>query len=153
MATLVHRIKINLLEREYGGRERSHYTETLLTVFSAPHEKFDLRRKSMLDRKESKMLSTRRKSTGLLAGIVSVAMLSVGFAATGALSASADGGPSPQSAGNKQFAVSIWHRHTASRNFRYFGYAAPGSVPIPDNSVPDDGCDLPSTGCRNYLAN
>ena len=107
----------------------------------------------MLDRKESKMLSTRRKSTGLLAGIVSVAMLSVGFAATGALSASADGGPTPQSAGNKQFAVSIWHQHTASRNSRYFGYAAPGSVLIPGNSVPDDSCDLPSTGCPNYLAN
>ena len=76
-------------------------------MFSAPHEKFDLRRKSMLDRKESKMLSTRRKSTELLAGIVSVAMLSVGIAATGALSASADGGPTAQSAGNKQFAVSI----------------------------------------------
>ena len=107
----------------------------------------------MLNRKESKMLSTQRKSTGLLGGIVSVAMLSVGFAATGPLSASADGGPAPQSAGNKRFAVSIWHRHTASRNSRYFGYAAPGSVLIPGNSVPDDGCDLPSTGCPNYLAN
>ena len=106
----------------------------------------------MLDRKETKMLSTQRKSTGPLAGIVSVAMPVV-FAATGALSASADGGQTPQSAGNKQFAVSIWHRHTASRNFRYFGYAAPGSVLIPDNSVPDDGCDLPSTGCPYYLAN
>jgi len=57
----------------------------------------------MLNRKESKMLSVQRKSAGLLARIVSVVMLSVGFAATGALSASADRGPAPQSAANKQF--------------------------------------------------
>ena len=107
----------------------------------------------MLNRKESKMLSMQRKSAGLLASIVSVAMLSVGFAATGALSASADDGPAPQSAVNKQFAVSTWHRHTASRNPRYFGYAAPGLVFVPGKSVPDDGCDLPSTGCPNYLSN
>jgi hypothetical protein len=107
----------------------------------------------MLNRKESKMLSVQRKSAGLLACIASVAMLSVSFAATGAPSASADGGPAPQSAANKQFTVSTWHRRTASRNSRYFGHAAPGSVLIPGKSVTDDGCDLPSTGCPNDLAN
>jgi hypothetical protein len=107
----------------------------------------------MLNRKETKMLSMRRKSAGLLARIVSVAMLSVCFAATGALYASADGGPALRSAANKQFAGSTWHRHTVSRNPRYFGYAAPGSVRIPGKNVTDDGCDLPSTGCPNYLAN
>ena len=43
----------------------------------------------MLNRKESKILIMQRKSAGLLA-VVSVAMLSVGFAGTGALSASAN---------------------------------------------------------------
>jgi hypothetical protein len=107
----------------------------------------------MLNRKESKILSIQCKTVARLARLVSVAALSVGLAATGALSASADGGPDPQSAANKQFAVSTWHRHTASRNPRYFGYAAPGSVLIPSKSVTDDGCDLPSTGCSNYLSN
>jgi len=106
----------------------------------------------MLNRKESKMLSMQRKSARL-ASIVSVAMLSVGFVATGALSASPDGGPAPEYATNKQFAVSTLHRHTAKRNPRYFGYAAPGLVFVPGRSVPDDGCDLPSTGCPNYIAN
>ena len=101
----------------------------------------------MLNRKESKMF-VQPKSAGILARVVSGAMLSVGFAATGALSTSADRGPVSQSAANKQF-VSTWHRHpVASRHLRYFGYAAPGSVLIPGKSVPDDGCDLPSTGCQ-----
>jgi hypothetical protein len=119
-------------------------------VFSALHKQYDLRKTSMLNRKESKMLSVQRKSAGLLACKASVAVLSVSFAATGAPSASADGA---QSAANKQFTVSTWHRRTASRNSRYFGHAAPGSVLIPGKSVTDDGCDLPSTGCPNYLAN
>jgi len=46
----------------------------------------------MLNRKESKILIMQRKSAGLLA-VVSVAMLSVGFAGTGALSASANNAP------------------------------------------------------------
>jgi hypothetical protein len=107
----------------------------------------------MLNRKESKMLNMQCKSAGLLARVASVAVLSVGFVATGALSASADGGAAAQSAANEQFTASTWHRHTASRNPRYFGYAAPGSVLFPGKSVTDDGCDLPSTGCLNYLAN
>ena len=108
----------------------------------------------MLNRKESKMLSAQPKSAWILARVVSVAVLSVGFAATGALSASADRGPVEQSAANKQFAVSTWHRRpVAGRHLRYFGYAAPDSVLIPGKSVPDDGCDLPSTGCPNYLSN
>ena len=106
----------------------------------------------MLNRKESKILIMQRKSAGLLA-VVSVAMLSVGFAGTGALSASADNAPAPQSAVNRQFAVSTWHRPKTSRNPRYFGYAAPGLVFAPGKSVPDNGCDLPSTGCPNYLSN
>jgi hypothetical protein len=106
----------------------------------------------MLNRKESKMLIMQRKSAGLLA-VVSVAMLSVGFAGTGALSASANDGLAPQSAVNRQFAVSTLHRHTAGRDPRYFGYAAPGLVFVPGRSAPDDGCDLPSTGCPNYLSN
>ena len=106
----------------------------------------------MLNRKESKML-VQCKTVAPIARLASVAALSVGLAATGTLSASADGGPAPQSAANKQFAVSTWHRHKARRYPRYFGYAAPGSVLIPGKSVPDDGCDLPSTGCPNYLAN
>jgi hypothetical protein len=106
----------------------------------------------MLNRKESKILIMQRKSAGLLA-VVSVAMLSVGFAGTGALSASANNAPAPQSAVNRQFAVSTWHRPKASRNPRYFGYAAPGLVFAPGKSVPDNGCDLPSTGCPNYLSN
>jgi hypothetical protein len=106
----------------------------------------------MLNRKESKMLTMQRKSAGLLA-VVSLAMLSLGFAVTGALSASADGGPAAESATNKQSAVSTLHRYTASRNPRYFGYAAPGLVFVPGRSAPDDGCDLPSTGCPNYLSN
>jgi hypothetical protein len=106
----------------------------------------------MLNRKESKMLNMQRKTIVLLARSALVAALSVGLAATGALSASADGGPAPQSAANKRFA-STWQRHTASRSPRYFGFAGPGSVFSPAKSVPDDGCDLPSTGCPNYLAN
>ena len=100
----------------------------------------------MLNRKESKMLGMQRESAKL-ASIVSVAIL-----ATSALSASADGRPAPESAANKQFA-STWQRHTASRSPRYFGFARPGSVFSPAKNVPDDGCDLPSTGCPNYLAN
>jgi hypothetical protein len=106
----------------------------------------------MLNRKESKMLNMQRKTVALLARLASVAALSVGLAATGALSAFADGGPAPRSAANKQFA-STWQPHSASRSPRYFGFAGPGSVFSPAKSVPDDGCDLPSTGCPNYLAN
>ena len=73
----------------------------------------------MLNRKESKILIMQRKSAGLLA-VVSVAILSVGFAGTGALSASANNAPAPQSAVNRQFAVSTWHRPKANRNPRYF---------------------------------
>jgi hypothetical protein len=103
----------------------------------------------MLNRKEGKMLNAV-----LLARMALVAVLSVGFAATGALSAPAHDGPAPQSAANEQFAVSTWHRHpVASRHPRYFGYASPDWVFIPGKSIPDDGCDLPSTGCLNYLAN
>jgi hypothetical protein len=107
----------------------------------------------MLNRKETKMLRMQRKSPGLLPGIVSAAMLLVCFAATGAHSASADGAPALRSGANEQFTTSTWRRHTVSRNPRYFGYAAPGSVRIPGKNVADDGCDLPSTGCPNYLAN
>ena len=89
----------------------------------------------MLNRKESKILIMPRKSAGLLA-VVSVAMLSVGFAGTGALSASANNAPAPQSAVNRQFAVSTWHRPKASRNPRYFGYAAPGLVFAPAKASP-----------------
>ena len=106
----------------------------------------------MSNRKESKMLGIQRKSAKL-ASIVSVAILSVGFTATSALSASTGGRPAPESAANKQFAVSTLHRHTPGRNPRYFGYTAPGLVFAPGKSVPDNGCDLPSTGCPNYLSN
>ena len=106
----------------------------------------------MSNRKESKMLGIQRKSAKL-ANIVSVAVLSVGFTATSALSASTGGRPAPESAANKQFAVSTLHRHTPGRNPPYFGYAAPGLVFVPGRSAPDDGCDLPSTGCPSYLSN
>ena len=84
----------------------------------------------MSNRKESKMLGIQRKSAKL-ASIVSVAILSVGFTATSALSTSADGRPAPKSAANKQFGLWTLHRHTIGRNPRYFGYAAPGSVFVP----------------------
>ena len=107
----------------------------------------------MLNRKESKILIMQRKSAGLLAVWYQWPCCQLALPATGALSASANDGPAPQSAVNRQFAVSTWHRHKASRNPRYFGYAAPGLVFAPGKSVPDNGCDLPSTGCPNYLSN
>ena len=55
----------------------------------------------MSNRKDSKMLGIQRKSAKL-ANIVSVAVLSVGFTATSALSASTGGRPAPESAANKQ---------------------------------------------------
>jgi hypothetical protein len=123
-------------------------------MFFGLNQKLILRRTSMLNGKESKMVSMQPKMGALLARMASVAMLSVGLAATGTLSASAHDGPAPQSAAKEQFAVSTWHRHPVfDRNARYFGYAGPGRVFSPAKSVPDDGCDLPSTGCPSYLAN
>jgi len=106
----------------------------------------------MLNRKERTMLNMQRKYHALFPRIASVIVLSVSFVAPGAISASANDGAAPQSKVNAQFVVST--RHTASsRKPRYFGYAGPDRVFVPDKSVPDDGCDLPSTGCPNYLAN
>jgi hypothetical protein len=68
---------------------------------------------------QRKILSMQCKTVALIARLASVAALSAGLAATGALSASADSGPAPQSAANKQFA-STWQPHSASRSPRYF---------------------------------
>jgi hypothetical protein len=98
------------------------------------------------------MLNMKHETAMFVARMASTLVLSLGVAATGALSASAHGGPAGISARDAQHVAGSFQR----TNPRYFGYAGPGAkswMVVPDQSAADDGCDLPSTGCENYLSN
>jgi hypothetical protein len=76
---------------------------------------------------------------------VTIAVLSLGFAVTASLPATARVGVAVQP---------NWHRQENAQDLRYFNYAAPiepGLTYVPN--VPRDSCDLPSAGCQSYLSN
>ena len=90
------------------------------------------------------MLNVQQKSASLLA-------LSLFFAAAGTLPALADGSSSVRSTNP------AWNGRAAPRmHLTYPGYAndvKAGAMSAPSRKVPDDLCDLPSSGCESYLAN
>jgi len=108
----------------------------------------------MPNREECKMSNAQRETAGLFVRITSAAVLSVAVAAVAAPSAFAQGEPTSQSVVHKGIPISPSQKSAAAkRNPRYFGYVGTKRVFVPDRTVPDDGCDLPSTGCASYLSN
>ena len=100
------------------------------------------------------MLNIKHKAASFAGRMASTLVLSLGVAATGALSASAHGGPAGISARDAQHVAGSFQR----TNSRYFGYAGPGAkrwmvVPNLNVGAADAPCYLPSDGCDNYLSN
>jgi hypothetical protein len=98
------------------------------------------------------MLNIKHKAALFAARVASTLVLSLGVAATGALSASAHGGPAGISARDAQHVAGSFQR----TNPRYFGYAGPGAkswMVVPDQSPADDDCYLPTDKCDDYLSN
>jgi hypothetical protein len=98
------------------------------------------------------MLNIRRK-TAFVTHVAATAVLSLGFAATGTLSAFADYGPASQSPTQ----VRSWHAYPHATNrlelaypelARQFG-ANPGYWP--SRAFRNIDCDMPSSGCPNDM--
>jgi hypothetical protein len=103
------------------------------------------------------MLNIQRK-TDLVARLAATAVLSLGFAATGTLSAFADYGPASQSPSQTQAQVRSWHAYPYATNrvelaypelARQFG-SDPGHWP--SRAFRNIDCDLPSSGCPTNMS-
>jgi len=86
-----------------------------------------------------------------------IAVLSLGFAATGTLSAFADYGPASHSTNQTQAQVRSWHAYPYATNRLELAYPDIarqfGSNPDnwPSKAFRNIDCDLPSSGCPSYM--